>query len=356
MMKRRDFIQGMVGAGLLANLPQSVLSVSRKIHKDKFIWANLIHLSFNMWEDHIPPLYKETVYSGNDCGKAYFWAQKYQPNLTFDQVLWDELLIKMVDAGMNMVIIDLGDGVKYDSHPEIAVKGAWSIPQLKREIKKIRKLGLEPIPKLNFSTGHKAWLGPYQRMISSDIYYGVCKDLIEEVCNIFDYPRFFHLGMDEETHDNQTTHHNMVVRQGDLWWHDFNYLVNQVEKQNVRSWIWSDYAWSYPEEFLKKMSKSVLQSNWYYREQFEQFKNPLHEKHVRLYDQLEEHGFDQVPTGSNHYNNINFKETVSYCERKIAPERLKGFLQTVWRPTLIDCKAKHLDGINQVAVEIRACK
>ncbi len=37
---------------------------------------------------------------------------------------------------MNMVIIDLGDGVKYDSHPEIAVTGAWSPQKLMRELKK----------------------------------------------------------------------------------------------------------------------------------------------------------------------------------------------------------------------------
>ena len=32
---------------------------------------------------------------------------------------------------MNMVVIDLGDGVKYESHPEIAVKGAWSTTELR---------------------------------------------------------------------------------------------------------------------------------------------------------------------------------------------------------------------------------
>lgn len=355
-MKRRDFIQGMVGAGLLANLPQSVWSETDKIHKDKFIWANLLHLSYNMWVDHTPPPYKDSVFFGGDCRDSFNWAQQYHSNLTFDKDIWDDLLVKMVDAEMNMVIIDLGDGIKYDSHPEIAVKGAWSISQLKNELKKIRELGLEPIPKLNFSTGHKAWLGPYQRMISTEIYYGVCRDLIEEVCNIFDSPRFFHIGMDEETFLHQKTHQNVVVRQGDLWWHDLYYLVNQVEKQNVRSWIWSDYAWNYPVEFFKKMPKSVLQSNWYYGSQFEKFDNPLNEKYVRLYDQLEENGFDQVPTGSNHSNDINFKRTVSYCDRKIAPERIKGYLQTVWRPTLPACKNAHTNAIDQVAVEIRARK
>jgi len=28
----------------------------------------------------------------------------------------------MVDRSMNMVVIDLGDAIKYESHPEIAVK------------------------------------------------------------------------------------------------------------------------------------------------------------------------------------------------------------------------------------------
>ena len=354
MMKRREFIQGVVAAGMMANLPQSVWAASNKEQKDKFIWANLLHLSYNMWEDHTPPLFQESLSASSDCRDAYLWAHKYHPYLTFDKEVWDGLLVKMAGAGMNMVIIDLGDGVKYDSHPEIAVKGAWSVSQLKEELKKIRKLGLEPIPKLNFSTGHKAWLGPYQRMISSEIYYGVCKDLIEEVCSIFDSPRFFHLGMDEETPGNQATHQNLVVRQGDLWWHDFYYLVNQVEKQNARSWIWSDYAWSFPELFFKKMPKTVLQSNWYYGNQFDEFTNPLNEKYVRFYDQLEEHGFDQVPTGSNHSYNVNFEGTVSYCEKIIAPERLKGFLQTVWRPTLPPCKIRHSEAIDQVAAVIQS--
>ena len=354
MMERREFIQSIVAAGLMAGLPQSVWSKSYKIEKDKFIWANLLHLSYNMWEDHTPPGFEERVFSGTDCREAYLWAHKYHPNLTFDKQVWDDLLIKMSNAGMNMVIIDLGDGVKYDSHPEIAVEGAWSVSQLKTELKKIRSLGMEPIPKLNFSAGHKAWLGPYQRMISSDAYYGVCKDLIEEVCNIFDSPRYFHIGMDEETPGNQANHQNVVVRQGELWWHDFYYLVNLVEKQNARSWMWSDYAWSYPEEFFQKMPKSVLQSCWYYGSQFDKVDNPEYEKRLRLYDQLEEHGFDQVPTGSNHSNNTNFNGTVSYCEKIIAPERLKGFMQTVWRPTLPACSITHSEAIDQVAAVIRS--
>jgi len=121
-------------------------------------------------------------------------------------------------------------------------------------------------------------------------------------------------------------------------------------------WIWSDYAWEHPDLFFEKMPKSVLQSNWYYGSQFENFDNPLNEKYVRLYDQLEAHGFDQVPTGSNHSNNINFEKTVEYCSKVINADRLKGFMQTVWRPTLTPCFERHCEAIEQVAKAIQLKK
>ena len=83
----------------------------------------------------------------------------YRPELRVDRSLWNDLLKQMQRAGMNLVVIDLGDGVKYESHPEIAVKGAWSSAKLQTELRRLRALGLDPIPKLNFSTTHDAWLG-----------------------------------------------------------------------------------------------------------------------------------------------------------------------------------------------------
>ena len=100
-------------------------------------------------------------------------------------------------------------------------------------------------------------------MVSTDIYYSVCRDLIEEVIDIFSKPRFFHLGMEEETVSQAiNTQKLVVVRQDDLWWNDFYFLVSEVEKHSVRPWIWSDYGWHHPDLFFKKMPRSILQSNW----------------------------------------------------------------------------------------------
>jgi len=301
----------------------------------KMIWAYLLHLSYNMWADREIPGEWE-----------YYISAK--PYLRVDISLWNDILKKMAEAGMNMVVIDLGDAVKYESHPEIAVRDAWTISRLKDELSRIREIGLEPIPKLNFSAGHDTWLGPYSRYVSTDTYYEVCRDLISEVIEIFDKPRFFHLGMDEETAHHQRYYNYVVVRQYDLWWHDFYFLIEHVEKGGSRPWIWSDYLWEHPEDFFENMPKSVLQSNWYYGSEFSKKKAS-----VKAYLDLEEHGYDQIPTGSNCAAPENFQKTVNFCRRHIALERLLGFLQTSWMPTLEVFRQRHMQAIDLVDQAIK---
>ena len=296
------------------------------------IWAYLMHLGTNMWADRKVPEWKNAP---RDITA--------KPELRFNDRVWNRMVDRMVDAGINMVVIDLGDGVRYRSHPEIAVRGAWSVSRLKRELKRLRGLGLEPIPKMNFSTGHDLWLGPYARMVSTDIYYGVCRDLIAEVIDIFDRPRLFHLGMDEESLEAQAHYAYAVLRQYDLWWHDLYFLIEEVERGGSRAWVWSDYLWHHEEIFFKKMPRSVMQSNWFYDGSFSR-KSPR----VRAYDQLEEHKYDQIPTGSNCSMPENFIRTPRFARRTIAPERLKGFLHTPWKFTLPYCEAHLMEAIDQV--------
>lgn len=299
------------------------------------IWAHLLHLSYNMWLDRDADL---PGYGGIIVGRD---------TMRFDKSLWDDLLPKMAENGVNMLIIDLGDGVQYESHPEIAVKGAWSVDLLKEELGKIRKLGIEPIPKLNFSATHDLWLGPYSKMVSTPQYYEVCADLIKECCDIFDKPRLFHIGMDEETYPHQTHMEYVVIRQYDLWWKDLMFYVDQVEKNGAQAWMWSDYIWNHKDEFVKRMPKSILQSNWYYEESLEP-EDDTCKNYVNGYKILEEYGYDQVPTGSNHSYPNNFGNTVKWSKEHIAPERLKGFFQTIWRPTTEDFRQRHMEGIEQI--------
>jgi hypothetical protein len=308
------------------------------------LWGNLLHLSYNMWNDHVRT-------SADDPHLLY------DPALRFDEGLWNDLLQQMAQAGMNLVVLDLGDGVRYESHPEIAVRNAWTPEKLKSELAKMRALGLEPIPKLNFSTAHDAWLAEYSRMVSTPKYYEVCRDLIAEAIALFDTPRFFHLGMDEETAGHQRHYEYMQVRQHDLWWRDLFFYIQEVEKGGSRAWVWSDYAWHHPDLFYAKMPKSVVQSNWYYDRNFEidpahdtgKPRELGHEQYHHAYLDLDARGYEQIPTGSNWSYPDNFEATVRFCQQQLAPKNLLGFLQAPWKPTLEASRQHHTEAIEQVA-------
>ena len=270
--------------------------------------------------------------------------------LRFDEAVWRRLTDRMVQKGFNAVVMDLGEGCIYPSHPELAVKGSWSAERLQKELARLRGIGIEPIPKLNFSTCHDTWLKEYGRMVSTPEYYRVCADVIRDVCEIFDKPRLLHLGYDEENFGNQRKYAHAVVRQGELWWHDFLFFVKTVEKLGMRPWIWSDYIWRHKDEFLSRMPKSVMQSNWYYRQWFDFESIPKERRvHLESFLTLEKAGFDQIPCGSNWACEENIAGLVRFCRKNIAPERLQGFLMTTWGPTLPSCEAKLTRGIDLAA-------
>ena len=55
---------------------------------------------------------------------------------------------------------------------------------------------------------------------------------------------------------------------------------------------------------------------------------------------------------SNWSTPANFKATVEFCRKRIGPARLKGFLQTPWKPTLESCRKHHMEAIDQAAKAI----
>ena len=311
---------------------------------DEMIYANLLHLSYNMWGDWDRP------------GAGKYWAAK--PYLRFDEKTWNDLLTEMQKRGFNMVVIDVGDGIEYASHPDIGVKNAWSHDKLKSELKKCRDMGLEPIPKLNFSTCHDQWMGKYARMVSTPEYYKVCEDVIKECCELFDKPRFFHLGMDEEEAVHQAHFEYAAMRQHGLWFRDAKFLFKQVESNGSRPWIWGDYVWNHKDVFMKEMPKNVLQSNWYRDPVRGDAKSVyggvfnMDIECVRDFVEVDKAGYDQVPTVSNWETPENIYGTIRFCREHLSKEHLKGFFLTPWRPTLEETRDRHMDAIEHFALAI----
>ena len=201
-----------------------------------------------MWCDWIPP-----EINAAELAKQFAEGGSPLPDtvLRSKDVLWRETTDYIASKGMNMVVVDLGEGLVYPSHPELAIEGSWSPDAMRAEIKRLNALGLEVIPKLNFSTTHNGWLKHYRRLLSTPTYYRVCEDIIRDVAEIFNTPRLFHIGYDEETAGHQAGSDRCLyvqVRKGEFWWYDFLHIVRTVEANGMRPWCWSDLLHALPEE------------------------------------------------------------------------------------------------------------
>ena len=291
--------------------------------KNEKIWGFMFMLSDHMWEDEFSP------------PRGFHLPPNYTHEISVDEEAWDKIIPFLAERGYNLVLVDVGDGIRYESHPEISAPNAWSKDKLREKLRVMRSLGLEPIPKLNFSTAHDTWLKKYRRMISTAPYYTVAADLIREVAEVFDHPRFFHVGFDEEMAEaqDQAGWEVTIVRQGELWWHDLLFLAGECEKHGARAWIWSDYMIRHEETFLAKMPKSIVQSNYYYHPFVNVPPSDWRHKWIKAYRTLEEQGFDQIVVPSTWDSNHCSLSTCGFCREHLTSDHFLGIMSASWEAT-----------------------
>ncbi len=206
-------------------------------------WGILTHLSFNIAGD-----------------------LKRQEKLIFDEAVWRRVVDKCEEHGLNTIVLDVNDGVQWESHPEISLPGAWSKEKVRSEVLRLREKGIEIIPKLNFSTTHDVWMGEYGRMVSTSIYYKVCRDLILEVYDMFLQPKYIHIGMDEENwkHFNDPGYEFIAARRDGLLVHDINFFNACVKEAGAKTHMWHDPFNDLEPEFSKDIDKDIFPYVWMY--------------------------------------------------------------------------------------------
>lgn len=324
-LTRRSFIGSSIAASFV---PESLWAKT----SDE-IRAFLIHLGYNMWCD----------WFDSDVDLSSVTKGKPDVRLRATDANWRACVDYAAKKGMNMIVIDIGEGVVWPRHPELAVEGSWSVGKLRAELERLRGLGLEPIPKVNFSATHNGWLKQYRRMLSTQKYYQVAEDVLRDCWELFDRPRFIHIGCDEETPGHQHMMQTVVARKGELWWHDLLHLVKTVERLGARAWMWSDYGWEHP-DFVTRCPKSVLHNTWYYDECYGGFdlaknKTADHDR-LKLFYTLRDNGFEQVPCGTNWVGSGRrdanagaedvIGEIVRLGRRDLAGRGLLGFMMAPW--------------------------
>ncbi|MBQ7096917.1 MAG: hypothetical protein IJN96_02485 [Clostridia bacterium] len=307
------------------------------------MWAILVHLSMSMW------------------------YEKYD-ELPFDDGMWDYIVEESAKVGVNTIVLDVGDGIEFGSHPEIACKGAWTRGRVRKEVARCKNLGIALIPKLNFATHHDIWLGPYHRMVSTPEYYRVCDDLIKEVYELFDHPEYIHIGMDEEDEKHVRKDELAVYRQGELFWHDIRFYVDSVADTGAKAWMWSCPLFDHPEEYKKHFEPDeVILSPWYYNALRKEHWTPVssRQEYVTYYNEgdyakmgieyveqdpflvnfrnlalpLMEEGYLYVPCASViNKCDYNTSDLVEYFRDNAPDNQIVGYITAPWYKTMPEFK------------------
>lgn len=377
-LSRGEFLKALGASAAFATTGCIDTRMSYAVPRDQLMFAALLHLGKNMWDDfdfdpdNWAKSLEEMKVKPNpftpqkpDPKTGERKRSRYRNFVITDEAIFRESIDRMAALGYNTVFIDLGEAVEYPSHPELKVTGTWSVEKVRDLLDYIRSLGMEPLPKMNFSAGHDSWLKMYHRMVSSQKYYQVVSDVIKDACDIFEGPRFVHIGYDEEMPISQEGHFFPVVRQGDLWWHDVNFTIGEVEKNRARTMMWADAMWTGRDEFVKRMSKGVLLQNWYYRSDFSEKKMKWdyawekkggwgETRHgAASYKVLDDAGFDQLPCTSNYFEDGSADAVLGYCKDNLNPALVKGYMTAPWFSCVEKTKKKLFEGLELFAAAKR---
>jgi len=293
------------------------------------------------------------------------WEKSYT-ELPFDDDLWDYIVDECEKTGINNIVICIGGGIEFASHPELSLKGAWTRKKLRDEIKRCRKKNINLIPKLNFSTPHNMWMGEYSRMVSTSVYYKVCNDLIKEAYELFEHPKYIHIGMDEEDARHAERNEWAMYRQGELYWHDIRFLVDCVKDTGATPWMWADPLFDHPDDYKKYFEPDeVILSPWYYNAFRKENWTPVssREVYVAYYNQdryanmgiqyveedpflvnirnlaipLLNDGYIYVPCASVcNKCDCNTSEVVEYFKENTPDNQLLGFITAPWKKIVVE--------------------
>lgn len=292
--------------------------------------------------------------------------------IEFDHDFWDYTLVEAKKAGINTIILEVADNVRYESHPEIAHDKSWDAAQIKKMVKQCRDLGIELVPLANFSTGHSHWMGEYRRMTSSKIYYEFCSDIIKDLYEMFDHPKYMHIGFDEEVTFLEAQDGYYVYRRGELLMHDFQFILDEVKKTGAQPWAWHDPLWEYAEDYFKYMDPKedvVLcpwfyfafkkehytpipqydadgsENEWYkegyrYQEDVPFFKNATDYFYGNRVLEIMKHGFKYLPTSSIYLTDYNTDELMEFFKEGAPDDQIVGHIVAPWVKTIWESKEK----------------
>jgi hypothetical protein len=178
------------------------------------------------------------------------WCRRKEQEEPFDLALGLELVDEMARAGLNLLLIDPKDAVRYPAHPELARPYTLPMETLVRLREHAEARGIEVALKLNFSQSelhrHNHWFRPHNDLFDIPEYWRLAFEVIDELLAAARPPRFFHIGMDED-HARSSRQYLAAIHT----------LHDGLARRGLRTVIWNDSACGWPAAEIHK-DKSLL--------------------------------------------------------------------------------------------------
>jgi hypothetical protein len=242
---------------------------------------------------------------------------------------------RMAAAGMNTLLLELGEAMEFACLPKAHLRGQVKAAEVNEHIRKWKDMGIETVPILEFSAIHSEWMGEYCRMTATPPYREKCREIIRETYETLEKPRFIHIGMADET--NRLNDGDLVVfRQKEVLWNELKFFSDEIVKTGARPWMWGDAVGTHLDTFAGKLPKDFLVSYRWMVNVTTGDKIPESEsKWIETFDRIDAAGYDQVPVCSTNgwyqRGRARSVETVlnppylaKYVRSHVSPERLKG--------------------------------
>mgnify|MGYP006288800273 CR=1 FL=1 len=161
----------------------------------------------------------------------------------------------IAEAGFNLLIVGVSDGIVYASHPEFKRHYSQPREQLHELAEHARSRGLEVAPKLNFSESeincHNHWMRApgeqWHTHFDDDYYWKTAFECVDEVIELCGPGQYFHVGMDED--------HNRAYSQ---FVSALRTLDSGLRERGLQSLSWSDSGLDYAsgQVYVEKSEKA----------------------------------------------------------------------------------------------------
>jgi len=194
------------------------------------------------------------------------WVARKEQEEPFNLELGLELIDTLAETGLNLLLLDPKDGVRYASHPELARPYSQDSGLLRILTERATGHGMEVAIKLNFSQSalhqHNHWFRPHHDLFDSPEYWKRAFEVIDELLQIVRPPRFFHIGMDED--------HARSYRQ---YVEAIKTLHAGLKARSLRTLVWNDSACRWPAAEIhrdkalaaeQEIPKDVIEVLWDY--------------------------------------------------------------------------------------------